>query len=221
MNRLLAPNEMEVSIFSELISTLIHDCINKLHLECADGIEESAKKLLLHAFSGADLQKKVQAVIVRRYAGAASNLVAKIQKLISHFFGVDAVDIPQPALPAELYDFQINTRLVKAYYHTERLADLTEKIIDQTMDMAFLSGLDSPFAKTLGDPLKPGGIVLGAAGLDIYSHMAANKKDISRRLNGISKNIGLRLESALRAHYSACIYAIADEQDEDTLQQAS
>ena len=127
---------------------------------------------------------------------------------------------PMPAT-AILKSLEAYARLVKAYYHTERLADFMEKMIYKTLDMALFDRLNSPLVKNVAEPLSPGGIVLGVAGLDIYSHMSANKKDIACRLKGISKNISLRLAKALYEHYAAYVYAIADEQLEDALEKVS
>ncbi len=203
-------DDTEISRFVARVQDRIRGSLDALHEACANSIAAQAHKLVLSPGCMQDLQHRVRTRIVSPYVACADALVAHIDAEVADFFGLDRDASPSILLDENVFAYRINERLINEYYKTERRAEVMEKLIDETLAASCPGPMESPVKKVL-ERVSPGAVCLGSMGLSLYHRKKLNKRDICRRLAGISKNINIRIQKSLLEHYAAQIYRLAEE----------
>lgn len=206
-------NKIEANKYIEYIQNYISDSLSEFQENYVKEIENTVYRIKLNSLTDKALKQIVDIEIVSPYISFAEKLTKDLDEKICEYFDFEENEFTTQPMDCSIYSYKLNSKLFKEYERTENLSGVMEKLINKTIDFAFLDKVKTPYLRKFIDPLSVGSLFMSSLGLDGNNRRIKHKEELCKILKGISKNIILRTRKSLLIDYSKLIYQIMDEID--------
>lgn len=197
--------DMNINVFVEYIQNYIKDNIMIIY----ENIQKNITKHLKCWIYEKNLEAFMEQKIIKVYKHFTEKLSLDMNHKIKKYFNIKEIKLHNDVLKEIIYAYEINDDLMKEQNKTQKISEAMEKLVEKTIDLTLLK-CNNEYMKILYDKMDIKGRLVGSIKGNGKMYKARYIKELNGRINGINKNISVRIENELLRFYTRQIYHLEE-----------